>query len=180
MFVFPATFFVEAADAWRPECWKMIKERSDLNFFFLTKRIHRFEEVIPPDWGDGYENVSIGVSVENQQMVDQRLAYFQSLPIKHKSIACQPLLGPVKLAEYLTGIELVVAGGEYHKKARPLDYQWILDVREECIASQIAFEFRQCGTHFVKDGQNYQLNYRQLFSQAKKAAINWYPENKEL
>lgn len=174
---FSSDFFIEAADCWRPACWEMIKERSDLNFFFLTKRIQRFEEVIPADWEDGYENVSIGVSVENQQIADQRLSYFQTLPIKHKSIACQPLLGPINLAPYLAGVELVVAGGEYHKEARPLDYQWILDIREACMAQETAFEFRQCGTHFIKEGQSYQLNYRQLFSQAKKANINWYPSN---
>lgn len=172
---FSSDFFIEAADAWRKDCWKMMKERSDLDFFFLTKRIQRFEEVIPADWGEGYDNVNIGVSVENQQMADQRLSYFQTLPIKHKSIACQPLIGPVSLTDHLSDVELVVAGGEYHQNARPLDYQWILNLREECIEHQTAFEFRQCGTHFVKDGQKYQLNYRQLFGQAKKAGINWYP-----
>ncbi len=172
---FSSDFLLEEADDWRPECWQMMKERSDLNFFFLTKRIQRFEEVMPADWGDGYDNVSIGVSVENQQMAHQRLSYFQTLPIKHKTIACQPLLEPISLNRYLNDIELIVAGGEYHKRARPLNYDWILALREECIANQVAFEFRQCGTHFIKEGQEYQLSYRQLFSQAKKAGINWYP-----
>ncbi|MGM0215750.1 DUF5131 family protein [Enterococcus sp. AZ109] len=172
---FSSDFLIEEADVWRQDCWKMIKERSDLNFFFLTKRIQRFEKVIPPDWGDGYNNVSIGVSVENQQMADERLTYFQTLPIKHKTIACQPLLGPISLSDYLTDIQLVVAGGEYHKNARLLNYDWILSLRKECMSHQVAFEFRQCGTHFIKEGKEYQLTYQQLFSQAKKAGINWYP-----
>ncbi|WP_411678840.1 hypothetical protein [Clostridium thailandense] len=40
---FSSDFFIEEADAWRDECWNMIKERSDLKFLFLTKRIDRFK-----------------------------------------------------------------------------------------------------------------------------------------
>jgi protein gp37 len=156
----------------------MIKERSDLQFIFLTKRIERFLSVVPEDWGDGYENVTIGVSVENQARADQRLALLQKLPIKHKNIICQPLIEEVTIQKYLDDIELVMAGGEYHREARPLAYEWVLKLREEAVMRGIPFEFRQCGTHFIKDGRSYQLNYRQLFSQAKKAGINWYPEEK--
>ncbi|MFR3685681.1 MAG: DUF5131 family protein [Enterococcus sp.] len=172
---FSSDFLIEEADPWRTECWQMIKERSDLHFMFLTKRIERLMDCVPEDWGDGYENVTIGVSVENQARADQRLSLLQELPIKHKNIACQPLIEEISIADYLTDIELVVAGGEYHKSARQLNYDWILKLREEAIAQGVAFEFRQCGTHFIKDQQEYQLSYRQLFSQAKKADINWYP-----
>lgn len=153
----------------------MMRERQDLQFLFLTKRIERFAACMPADWGDGYENVTVGCTVENQEMADYRLAIFQELPIKHKNIICQPLIEEVTINDYLDDVELVVAGGEYHRNARPLNYDWILKVREEAITRNIPFEFRQCGTHFIKDGNDYKLTYRQLFSQAKKADINWYP-----
>lgn len=172
---FSSDFLIEEADPWREECWQMMRERSDLQFVFLTKRIQRLPEVAPKDWGEGYENVTIGVSVENQAQADQRLRLLQKLPIKHKNIICQPLIEEITIADYLEGVELVIAGGEYHKEARPLNYEWILKLREEAIAAKIPFEFRQCGTYFIKDEKTYQLNYRQLFSQAKKAKINWYP-----
>lgn len=172
---FSSDFLIEEADPWRGECWQMMRERSDLQFIFLTKRIQRLPEVAPKDWGEGYDNVTIGVSVETQARADQRLSLLQQLPVKHKNIICQPLLEEVTLADYLEGVELVMAGGEYHQKARPLNYDWILKLREEAVAARIPFEFRQCGTHFIKDEEMYQLNYRQLFSQAKKANINWYP-----
>ena len=57
--------------------------------------------------------------------------------------------------------------------ARPLDYDWVLDIREQCISHEVHFEFRQCGTHFIKDGKTYILNVRDLCSQAKKANINF-------
>ena len=44
-------FFHPAADEWRPEAWSMMKERSDLQFFFITKRPERFSVGLPDDWG---------------------------------------------------------------------------------------------------------------------------------
>lgn len=63
-------FFIEQADAWRQEAWAMIKERSDLHFVIITKRIHRFARCIPADWGDGYGNVTICCTCENQSRAD--------------------------------------------------------------------------------------------------------------
>ena len=56
---FTSDFLVEEADAWRAEAWEMIRTRSDLRFFFITKRIDRLMQVLPPDWGDGYEKKAI-------------------------------------------------------------------------------------------------------------------------
>lgn len=169
---FASDFFLEDADAWRGECWEMIKERSDLTFLFLTKRIERFWDCIPADWGEGYDNVVIGCTVENQNRADYRLAIFDKLPIKHKNIVCQPLIEKIDISDHLKGIELVVVGGESDYYARTLDYDWVLVIREQCIANHTHFEFRQCGTHFRKDGKLYKLKTRDLCSQARKAGIN--------
>lgn len=169
---FSSDFLIEEADEWRKECWEMIRERSDLHFIFLTKRIERFMKCIPDDWGEGYDNVTVGCTVENQNRADERLSLFSDMPIKHKNIICQPLIGRIELGKYLPDIELVVVGGESDRNARPLDYDWVLRIREECIKRNVRFEFRQCGTHFIKDGKEYTLAVRELCSQAKKAGIN--------
>lgn len=170
---FSTDFLIEDADEWRDECWKMIKERSDLKFLFLTKRIERFTKCIPNDWNDGYENVIVGCTVENQNTADFRLSIFDTLPIKHKNIICQPLIEKIDLSGHLKNVELVVVGGESDINARALDYDWVLSIREQCIKNNVHFEFRQCGTHFIKDSKLYKLNVRQLCSQAKKAGINF-------
>lgn len=170
---FSTDFLLEDADDWREECWQMIRERLDLHFIFLTKRIERFMECIPEDWGDGYENVTVGCTVENQDRADFRLSIFKKLPIKHKNIICQPLIEDINLAPYLDGIELVVVGGESDRNARPLDYAWVLKIREQCVEKKVHFQFRQCGTHFIKDGKNYTLKVRDLCSQARKAGIDF-------
>lgn len=170
---FSTDFLLEDADKWRDECFEMIKERSDLHFLFLTKRIERFCDCIPKDWEDGYENVTVGCTIENQEMADYRLSIFKDLPIKHKNIICQPLIEEIDLSKYLSDIELVVVGGESDKNARPIDYDWVLSIRKQCIAHNVHFEFRQCGTHFIKDGKKYTLRVRDLCSQARKANINF-------
>ncbi len=170
---FSTDFLIAEADEWRPACWQMIRERTDLHFLFLTKRIERFMDCIPDDWGDGYDNVTVGCTVENQDRADCRLSLFNRLPIKHKNIVCQPLIGKINLAAYLDNVELVVGGGESDRNARPLDYDWVLAIREQCIARNVHFAFRQCGTHFIKDGKHYTLATRDLCSQARKAHINY-------
>lgn len=170
---FSTDFLIKEADEWRNECWEMIKERSDLTFIFLTKRIERFLECIPDDWNGGYDNVIVGCTVENQDRADFRLAIFDKLPIKHKNIICQPLIEKVDISDHLENIELVVVGGESDYNARILNYDWVLSIRQQCIEKDVHFEFRQCGTHFIKDGKTYNLNVRDLCSQAKKAGINY-------
>lgn len=169
---FSSDFLLEEADDWREECWKMIKERSDLQFLFLTKRIDRFLKCIPEDWADGYENVIVGCTIENQKNADSKLSIFKELPIKHKCITAQPLLEDIYIEPYLEGIELVVVGGESDYQARPLQYDWVLAIREQCIRKRVDFEFRQCGTHFIKDGKLYTIATKDLCKQAKMANIN--------
>ena len=170
---FSTDFLLQEADGWREECWKMIRQRADCTFLFLTKRIERFMACIPEDWGNGYENVVVCCTVENQDNADRKLSVFQTLPIKHKCITAQPLIGPIDMEKYLDHIELVVVGGESDRDARVLDYDWVLDIREQCIRKHVSFEFRQCGTYFIKDGKQYRLQTKDLCSQARKANIKF-------
>ena len=65
-------FFLAAADDWRTDIWAMIRFRSDLQFFIITKRIVRAAACFPPDWGTGYPNVTICCTAENQQTADRK------------------------------------------------------------------------------------------------------------
>ena len=176
---FSTDFLIQEADGWREECWKMIRQRADCTFLFLTKRIERFMECIPEDWDDGYENVVVCCTIENQENADRKLPVFQTLPIKHKCITAQPLIGPIDMEKYLDHIELVVVGGESDRDARVLDYDWVLNIREQCIRKHVSFEFRQCGTHFIKDGKQYRLQTKDLCSQARKANNHYHGIGKE-
>lgn len=171
---FQSDFLIEEADEWRKEAFKMIKERSDCDFLFLTKRIDRFNKCIPDDWNDGYDNVIVSCTIENQKQADYRLPIFNSLPIKHKLLSVQPLIENINIEKYLDGIECVVLGGESDKDGRILDYDWVLNVREQCIRKNVSFEFRQCGTNFLKDGRLYRIRTFDLTKQARLANINFH------
>ena len=73
-------FFLEEADEWRPAIWDMIRERSDLQFVIITKRIHRFRVGLPEDWGDGYNHITICCTCENQKMADAGCRFSWNCP----------------------------------------------------------------------------------------------------
>lgn len=173
---FTSDFLLEDADPWREEAWRIMKIRSDLRFLFITKRIHRFVQCIPPDWGDGYDNVMVCCTAENQDRADFRLPIFRDLPIRHKSIICEPLLGPIDLSPYLgSWVEDVVVGGESGIDARLCDYAWVLDIRRQCIGHGVPFHFRQTGAYFRKDGKTYRILKKDQQTQAHKAKIDLRP-----
>lgn len=170
---FTSDFLLQEADEWRDECWRIIKERSDCNFFFITKRIDRFAECIPSDWGEGYDNVAVGCTVENQKQADARLPVFQLVPIKHKMIVCAPLLEDIDLSNYLDGIEELSVGGESGINARVCDFDWVLSLRAQAVGRGVAFYFHQTGARLKKDGKIYRIPRKHQHSQAKKANINF-------
>ena len=171
---FTSDFFLEDADEWRKDAWDIIRERRDLKFLFITKRIERFNINLPSDWGDGWDNVTICCTCENQKRADERLPIYKSLPIKHKIIICEPLLEAVNLEEYLDStIEQVVAGGESGEEARPCNFDWVLDIRRQCLEKGVAFYFKQTGAKFIKDNKMYRVLRKYQHSQAQKANINY-------
>lgn len=172
---FTSDFFVADADVWREEAWKMIRQRSDLDFLMITKRVHRLAACLPSDWGSGYDNVTICCTVEDQACADERLPLYRAAPVKHKIIICEPLLERIDLRPYAIGewIEQVVAGGESGPGARECHYDWVLELRNLCVENRVAFWFKQTGAKFVKDGKLYRISRQFQHSQARKAAINF-------
>ena len=169
---FSSDFLIPEADEWRKEAWRIIKQRPDLDFLFLSKRIDRFLVSLPDDWGDGYDNVRVDCGVENQELADYRLPLFLSYPIKHRSIGCSPLLGRIDLSPYLYGVESVLVHGEVSRDARECDYEWVLDIREQCIAANVPFKFWGPGSRFRQDGALRKINPYMQKRAAREIDIN--------
>ncbi len=167
-------FFIEEADSWRSEIWKMVKERQDLNFFIITKRIERFNVSLPDDWNDGYSNVTICSTCENQETADERLPILLNLPIKHREIIHEPMLEEINIEKYLKSnkIEMVTCGGESGPNARICNYDWILNTRNQCIKYNVPFYFKQTGANFVKENKLYKVSRKDQMRQAHKANID--------
>lgn len=171
---FSSDFFLDEADAWREEAWRMIRERKDCSFFMITKRIDRFNICLPEDWGAGYDHVTICTTVENQDRADYRLPIFYAAPIKHKMIVCEPILERIDLSKYLGDwVEQVIVGGESGNDARVCDFDWVLDIQRQCRQHGVPFHFKQTGAKFLKDGQLYRITRKFQHSQARKAGIDY-------
>ena len=170
---FSSDFFIEEADGWRPEAWRMIRERSDLNFFLVTKRIHRLAECLPEDWGSGWENVFVNATVENQAMAEFRMPFLMEAPLRHRGVACEPLLERIDLSPWLDGhVDVVGAGGESGPDARVCDYDWVLDLKRQCVEAGVRFTFHQTGARLRKDGRIYRIPRYLQHEQARKAGID--------
>ncbi len=170
-------FFLEDADEWRKGCWDIIRFRQDLSFHIITKRIDRFEKCIPYDWEEGWDNVTISSTCENQDRTDYRLPILMNLPIKHKQVICEPILGEINMEKYLASgqIEHVTCGGESGPNARRCDFRWIQEIRRECIRCEIPFTFKQTGSVFQKDGKIYHIERKDQIFQAQKSGYSYMP-----
>lgn len=178
---FSSDFFHKDADEWRPAAWDMMRERSDCEFFMITKRPERIAENLPYDWGGGWEHVTIAVTCENRAAADRRLPVYLALPLRHKSVMTEPLLSAIDLEPFFRRfrapdgrpeIELVALGGESGPNARPCDFSWVLDLRSQCAANGVAFSYHQTGARLIKDGKEYHIPRKLQHRQAKKAGID--------
>ena len=119
-----------------------VMKRSDWHHFqVLTKRAERLEKLSPEiDWSD---NVWMGVSVENQDYTS-RIDCLRKADAKFKFLSLEPLLGPIPNLE-LTGIDWVIVGGESGPGARPMEEDWVRQIRDNCVSSGVPFFFKQWG-----------------------------------
>ena len=123
-----------------------------------TKRPERIKQCLPDDWGDGWENVHLSISIENQEMADNRLPFFLDAPLRHREVFCSPLIAPITLGKYLdTGlIKCVNVGGEMAPQiaVRPIQWEWVKDLYIEAKSRGIEFYFHQTGSCFLRNGVN--------------------------
>ena len=174
MTCFSSDFLLSDADSWRDECLEMMKTRSDCMFYFFTKRIERLNFSVP-------DNVIVGCTCENQKMADYRLPIFKKLNIKYKTIILAPMLEKMDISKYLgSDIYEVNVSGESGssqqiraQQVRALNYDWVLDIRNQCIKANVNFGFHQTGARFIKDGKEYFIERKYQLSQAKKADIDF-------
>lgn len=110
-------------------------------FQVLTKRAERLEALAPHlPWA---RNVWMGVSVESKAYT-HRIAHLRRTGAHTKFLSLEPLLGPLPRLD-LEGIDWVIAGGESGPGARPMQPDWVLDIRDQCAASGTPFFFKQWG-----------------------------------
>ena len=112
----------------------------------LTKRSERLLEVSPLlTWEP---HIWIGVSVENDDYTT-RIDDLRKTGADVKFLSLEPLLGPLRKLN-LRGIDWVIVGGESGPGARPMNPDWVRDIRDQCIRANVPFFFKQWGGQFKK------------------------------
>ncbi|WP_234734521.1 DUF5131 family protein [Tellurirhabdus bombi] len=172
-------FFHKQADPYRAEAWEIIRKCPNLIFQILTKRPERIQQCLPEDWGEGWPNVWIGTTVENQDTV-HRIATLTQIPAVVRFVSFEPLLGPVSIDDALwlysqtsnqrmprigwdfwdkkghSGIDWAILGGESGNNEgkylfRPMQMKWLEDLIRELTQESTAVFVKQLGTHLSKE-----------------------------
>lgn len=117
-------------------------------FQILTKRGERLAELAPAlPWP---ENVWQGVSVETEQYL-YRVDLLRSVSARVRFLSLEPLLGPLPSLN-LTDIHWVIVGGESGHKHRPINADWVRQIRDRCLSERVPFFFKQWGGRTPKSG----------------------------
>ncbi len=143
-------------------------QRSLLRTYDTLVSPHRLFHVDYPAWP--LPNVQLGVSVENQPAADERIHLLLQTPAAVRFLSCEPLLGPLDLSiyleeegyigdQYVRPLDWVICGGESgssKQNPRPMHPDWARSIRDQCVANDVPFLFKQWGEYReydVGDGQ---------------------------
>lgn len=181
----------QVPEDWRIGLWTMIAQTPHLDWLLLTKRPQNIAKMLPGSaveqtldrdvpWGNGWRNVWLGTTAENQQEADRRIPHLLAVPAAVRFLSCEPLLDQVMLHELKVGpdmvldclrgdswrwgaegvrydikkgnrIHWVIAGGESGPGARPPMLKWLRFLRNQCQNAGVPFFFKQFGEFMPED-----------------------------
>lgn len=139
-------FFIAAADQWRDGAWEIIRKTPQITYQILTKRVGRIALCLPEDWGFGYKNVWLGVSVEGPDQLP-RIHTLQQVQARTRFVSFEPLLGDITANRSLDllGIDWAIIGGESGPKARPMELKWARNLKLTCQEQDVKLFVKQLG-----------------------------------
>lgn len=166
----------KAERRWRNDLWHRIEQTPWLDWLLLTKRPQNIAKMLPgPEtgvqpWGDGWPNVWLGTTAENQDEADRRIPHLLATPAAVRFVSAEPLLGPVDFVRWLPicrvttsypdretteelrpskkdgpHLDWIIVGSESGPGARPMHPDWARSIRDQCIAGGVPFFFKQWG-----------------------------------
>lgn len=150
-------------DQERAKLWPLIRATPQLDWLLLTKRADKIAACLPEDWADGYSNVWLGVTVENQEWANKRIPYLLEVPAAVRFLSCEPLLGSIRFGDVpgfnRVGLDLsnwwIICGGESGHKARPMQITWALDIWRQTRTAFVPFFMKQMSQASWPDYKNF-------------------------
>lgn len=112
-------------DQWRDNLFELIKATPMLDWQLLTKRATLIKKCLPDDWGDGYDNVWLGVTCEDMEYGYPRIDELRKIPAKVRFISAEPLLERLKnIDKHYKFIDWIIVGGESGSNYRDMEIDW--------------------------------------------------------
>jgi len=129
----PLSFIKQVFDVMGKASWH--------TFQVLTKRAERLSNLAQQlPWP---KNVWMGVSVESADYL-WRINHLNKVPAKIRFLSVEPLIGRVGAID-LKQIDWVIVGGESGPGSRPMDPEWVEEIRDQCLRKNVPFFFKQWG-----------------------------------
>lgn len=154
--------------------WELFRQTPNLTWIILTKRPQNIVQFLPSDWGDGYQNVWLGTSVENRTNGYPRMDALRSVPATVRFLSCEPLIVGLDDVD-LTDFHWVIVGGESGPQARPFDVEWARSIKRQCKNFSSTFFFKQLGRRPKENGIPFALTQRKPTGQKDVSGV--IPEN---
>ena len=132
---------------WREDLFALIRDCRRLDWLLLTKRPENIRKMLPSDWGEGYRNVWLGVTAENQEWFDRRWKHLQDIPATIKFISYEPAIELLRLPSHGPLPDWLISGGESGPGARPMDPQWVRRIIRDCRRFGVVPFHKQWGTY---------------------------------
>jgi len=128
----------------REALFELIKKTPALDWLILTKRPENIASMLPSDWGNGWDNVWLGATAENQAMYDLRIETLLRVPAKIHFLSVEPLLTPLSIRHgRKDGLNWIIVGGESGDEPRPMDLAWARTIRDDCARLGVTYFFKQ-------------------------------------
>lgn len=144
-------FFHEAADRWRQDVWRIMNDCRRHQFLILTKRPENIKHALPDDWGVGYPNVWLGVTVETETYL-YRIDILDETPCAHRFVSYEPALECFDFYNLTKGFDWFICGGESGPDSRPADPGCFKLAKTTCENDGLPFFFKQHGGNKMING----------------------------
>ena len=147
----------EVDQAVRDRLWRMVRQTPNLDWILLTKRIGNAPDMLPRDWGEGYPNVWLLVSVD-QAGLGHDTPKLLAIPAVVHGVSIEPQLAPVRLAEFAGRLQWVINGGESGAGARPFHLEWARSLVAECSNASTPIFMQKLGCNAFEGGKRLRLS----------------------
>jgi protein gp37 len=146
-------FHPDVPSAFIAAVFDVMRDASQHQFQVLTKRPQRMAVLgRTPVFGERWPlpNVWLGTSIESDRYTF-RANHLRMTPAAVRFLSLEPLLGPLPSLN-LDGIGWAIVGGESGTNHRPIEAEWVRDIRDRCVDASVPFFFKQWGGRTPKAG----------------------------